>query len=124
MDILYKELSYNIVGAAMTVHSEMGNGFLEKVYQESLAIELNLRGIPFEREKRLNLLYKGHHLNCPYYADFIIDNKIIVELKAVNEIQHSHISQTLNYLRATNLKLGIVINFGATTLQYQRVINI
>ncbi len=124
MDLLYKELSYDVIGAAMAVHSELGHGFLEKVYQEALAIELSLRDIKFEREKKLNLMYKGHSLVAPYYADFVIDNKIIVELKALDSISPSHIAQTLNYLRATRLKLGLIVNFGTTSLQYERVINL
>ncbi|MBQ0029175.1 MAG: GxxExxY protein [Bacteroidales bacterium] len=123
MELLYKELSYDVVGAAMSVHRELKWGFLEKVYQEAFAIELKMRNIPFEREKNLELTYKGQKLNSTYIADFVIDNKIIVELKATDGITSSHISQTLNYLNATGLSLGIIINFGTSSLQYERVIN-
>lgn len=124
MEILFKDLSYQVMGAAMAVHNELGNGFLEKVYQEALAIELTLRKIPFEREKRIKMSYKGHMLDCPYVADFVIDNKIILELKAVEALESSHEAQVLNYLHATHLQLGILINFGEEKLHYKRLINV
>lgn len=124
MEILYKELSYDVIGAAMEVHNALGCGFLEKVYQEAMAIELDSRNIPFEREKRIQIEYKGHVLSCPYIADFVIDNKLILELKALNKLEPQHEAQVLNYLHATNMKLGLLVNFGEGRLQYKRLINI
>jgi len=120
--IIYKELSYEIVGAAMEVHKVLGPGFLEKVYQKALAHELTLRGIPFEEYKHLTVRYKGVVVGN-YEADIVIDDKIILELKAVQDIHPKHKAQTQNYLTATGFKLGIILNFGAASLQYKRAVN-
>ena len=122
-DILYKEESYAIVGAAMQVHSTLGCGFVEKVYQEALEIEFTKRGIPFEREKRLLIEYKGQILKTDFYVDFLCFNKIVVELKAVSALEDIHKAQVLNYLHATELDLGILINFGEPSLVTHRLIN-
>jgi len=121
-DILFKELSYAIVGAAMEVHKLLGPGFLEKVYQKALAHELTLCGIPFEEYKRLTVRYKGVVVG-DYEADFVVAGKIILELKAVENIHPKHMVQTRNYLTTTGFKLGIVLNFGASSLQHKRTIN-
>lgn len=121
-DIIYKELSYEIVGAAIEVHKVLGPGFLEKVYQEALVHELTLRGIPFEEYKRLTVRYKGVVVG-EYEADIVVDGKIILELKAMKDIHAKHMAQTRNYLTATGLKLGIVLNFGASSLQHKRAVN-
>lgn len=120
--ILHKDLSYAVIGAAMEVYNKLGCGFLEKVYQEALALELTERNISFAREKELEISYKGHSLKCPYYCDFLIDDKIILELKAVDEFAPVHKAQVINYLKATNLHLGILINFGASSFQYERLV--
>ena len=104
--------SYNITGAAMHVYNVLGSGFLEAVYQEALAIEFAKRGIPFEREKELKVFYDGHELKQTYRADFVCYGDIIIELKAVSELNDSHRSQVYNYLKATGFKLGILYNFG------------
>ncbi|HOT90767.1 MAG TPA: GxxExxY protein [Anaerolineae bacterium] len=121
VEILYKELSYDIVGAAMEVHRILGPGFLEAVYEASLAHELGLRGLPFERQKRLPVTYK-EQLVGDYIADLVIDNKIILELKAISRISDAHRAQAHHYLAATGLRLAIILNFGASSLEHERVI--
>ena len=121
-DLLYSKEIYEITGAAMEVQNELGIGFQEPVYQEALAIELKNRGVPFEREKELTITYKGIQLEKKYYADFVCYGKIIVELKAVEEINNEHVAQVLNYLHATNIKLGYIINFGQKPLQRKRIV--
>ena len=120
-EILFKELSFAIVGAAMEVHRQLGMGFLEAVYQKALAYELTLRGIPFEEQKVLSVYYKGQ-LVGEYKADFVIDGKITLELKSVSAISHAHMAQARNYLATTGLRLAILINFGATSLETKRVV--
>ena len=111
-DILFKDESYKIVGACFEVSREKGCGFLEPVYQECLEIELRLQGIPYTAQKPLALEYKGLPLRSKYQPDFICFDQIIVELKAVIELTDEHRAQVLNYLRATGLKLGLLVNFG------------
>ena len=123
MDLIYKKESYLIIGACMEVHRELGNGFLEAVYQEALAIEFTKRGIPFEQEKKLEICYKGKTLSKYYEVDFVCYNKIILETKATNELSGGHESQVLNYLKATKFKLGLLVNFGAESLEYKRLIH-
>ena len=104
--------SYAINGAAMRVYNVLGHGFLESVYQEALAIEFTKRGIPYQREKELKIYYDGKELQQTYRADFVCYDDIIVEIKAVSELDGSHRSQVYNYLKATGFKLGLLINFG------------
>lgn len=111
--ILFKDESYAIQGAIFEVYREMGCGFLEPVYQECLERELRLRNIPFTAQTELKLNYKGQPLQQTYKPDFICYGLIIVELKAVREIAPEHKAQVINYLRATRMKLGILVNFGA-----------
>jgi len=119
--ILFKELSYKIIGAAMEVHRILGPGFLEAVYEGALAHELTLRGIPFERQRELPVYYKGQ-LVGHYVADFVIDGQIILELKAVSALTKAHEAQAHNYLAATCLRLAILLNFGAESLQQKRIV--
>ena len=119
---LYKDECYRIIGACMAVHRELGHGFLEPVYQEALAIELDYQGIPFVREQELNIKYRGIELSKIYKADFVCYNGIIVELKAIRELSNDHIAQLINYLKATNLKVGLLINFGTPSLQHKRLV--
>jgi len=121
-NIFYKEECYKIIGACMNVHKELGPGFLEAVYQESLAIELCDQGIPFENEKEIRIFYKDKLLDKCYKADFLCFGKIIVELKALSELSNDHISQLLNYLKATKLRVGLLVNFGSPSLKYKRLI--
>ena len=119
--IVYKDESYKIVGAALKVYNMLGPGFLEAVYQEALEIEFQRLGIPYEREKELKIYYDGIELKQTYRADFVCYDKIIIELKAVSCLDDSHRSQIYNYLRATELNLGILINFGHTGgLEWER----
>ena len=120
-EILYKELSYAVVGAAMEVHRVLGPGFLEAVYQASLAHELTLRNIQFEQFKRLPVTYKGVSVG-EYEADFVVEDKVILELKAVSKFHPAHESQAINYLAATGLRLAILLNFGAQSLQHKRLV--
>lgn len=121
--IIYKEQSYQIIGACMAVHRELGCGFLEAVYQEALEEEFTLRNIPYIREESLPIIYKGKVLNKRYQADFICFGKIIVELKALSELSSVHKSQLINYLKITKLQLGLLVNFGQGSLESKRVIN-
>ena len=107
----------------MKVHTELGAGFLEAVYQEALEREFTKRNIPFERQKKLSIFFDGQRLNKYYIADFICFDSIIIELKVTRGFSESQFKQLHNYLKATNKKLGILINFGAVSLQYKRIIN-
>ncbi len=111
-----------IIGAAMEVHKELGSGFLEVVYQEALVIEFESRGIPYIQESKLEVSYKGHVLTKYYESDFICYDKIIVETKALSELLGNNQSQVINYLKATGFKLGLLINFGAESLEYKRLV--
>ncbi len=122
MNLIYKKEAFEIIGAAMEVHRVLGCGFLEAVYHEALAIEFNKRKIPFEQEKIINIYYNNQILKKYYVADFVCYNKIIVEIKALSELTSDHQSQIINYLKATKLKLGLLINFGSKSLEYQRII--
>lgn len=123
MSYLYPEESYQIIGAAMEVYNKLGSGFLEQVYQEALEIEFKKRGIQYEREKDIKIKYDGIELNKSYKADFVCYEKIIVELKAVSAIESSHIAQTNNYLKATGIRVGLLINFGGyPDLKIKRVV--
>ncbi len=120
-EILYKELSYAIIGAAMEVHSVLGPGYLEAVYQAALAHELGLRDISHEQNKRLAVTYKGV-LVGDYEADIVVEDKIILEMKAVSQLTDRHRAQALNYLTATGYHLALLLNFGAESLQRRRVV--
>ena len=115
----YKDLVYNIIGAAMNVHNELGYGLLEAVYNEALHIELLDMGIENESEKLLECYYKGHKLNKSYRMDIVVDD-IIIELKAVDQILPEHRSQLFNYLRLTKKSIGLLLNFGQEGLYGER----
>ena len=122
-ELLYKQLSFDIVGAAMEVSNELGCGFLEAVYQEALGIELDERRIPHVPQKRIEISYKGRVLNKEYIADFLCHDQIVVEIKAIKTITGIEEAQILNYLKATNLPLGLIVNFGAPQLEWKRYAN-
>jgi GxxExxY protein len=114
--------TYAIIGAAMEVHRQLGHGFLESVYQEAMALELVEKGIPFEREVQLTIYYKGKPLKCTFKADFVCYGDIILETKALSDITGSHRAQTINYLAATRMHRGLIINFGLPSLRYERFV--
>lgn len=120
---IYKEESYAIHGALFAVHRELGTGFLERVYQDALEYEFRERGIPYEREKKIQIMYKGKPLGEPYRADFVCYGKIIIELKAVKTLEDTHYAQILNYLKATKMKLGILVNFHDIYIVPKRIVN-
>ena len=111
-ELIYKEESYKIIGACFEVYKEMGCGFLELVYQECLEKELTLQGIPFDAQKIVELNYKGQKLDKIYKPDFLCFDKIIIEIKAVSKLNNEFRAQIINYLNATNMRLGLLINFG------------
>ena len=106
----------------MDVHRNLGCGFLETVYQEALAIELNKRKIPFEKEVKLKVNYKGNYLSKYFIADFVCYDKIIIETKALTDLSGLEEAQVINYLKASGKKLGILINFGSESLEYKRLV--
>ena len=122
-EYLYKKESYAIIGAAMEVYNELGPGFLEVIYHDAMKIELSEQNIPFESEKPLSVCYRGHILPHEYFADLICCDRILVELKAAKDIHEANLAQVMNYLKATGLALGYVINFGnPEKLQWKRVL--
>ena len=122
--ITFKEESFKIIGAAFKVYNTLGHGFLEAVYQEALEIEFQRQGIPYEREKELKITYDGVELKQSYRADFVCYGKIIVELKALSNLEDTHRSQVHNYLHATGYKLGLLLNFGCSKeLERERIVN-
>jgi len=122
-ELIYKDEVYHIIGAAMNVSRELGCGFLEAVYQEALEMEFADCNVPFEPQKRINISYKNRMLKREYIADFICYDKIIVEIKAIKSITAIEEAQLLNYLKATELPLGLIINFGHPKMEWKRYAN-
>jgi GxxExxY protein len=122
VELLYKELTFAVIGAAMEVHKILGPGFLEAVYQAAPERELTLRGILFEPKVRLPVTYKEIVVGI-YEADLVIDNKFIVEIKAVSKLNASHQAQAMHYLASTGLRLALLLNFGGGSLEHRRIIN-
>lgn len=122
MPLLYATESYKITGALFEVHKVLGPGLLEKVYQEALEKEFMLQGIPYEREKAFSIKYKGEELEQKYVADFVCFGKIVVELKAVEELLPVHTAQVVNYLAITGYKLGLLVNFNARQITPERIV--
>jgi GxxExxY protein len=123
MALLFEEETYKILGACFEVYKEKGCGFLEAVYQECLALEFGLQGIPFDPQAKLNLSYKGRPLEQFYQPDFICYGKVIVEIKAVSQLMDENRAQLHNYLKATGLRVGLLVNFGHfPKLEYERII--
>jgi GxxExxY protein len=121
-ELIYKDETYQIIGLCMEVYNELGKGFSEIIYSDALALEFQNNNINYSREERFNISYKGQLLAHHYKADFVIDNKIILEIKAVETFNSAHIKQTLNYLAASRLRLGLLVNFGEDSLKYKRIV--
>jgi len=122
-NLIFKEEAYSIVGAAMNVSNILGCGFLEAVYQEALEIELTENNIPFEAQKEIGISYKNKILHKQYIVDFLCYKNIIVEIKAIKKIAEIEEAQLINYLKASKLPLGLIINFGTPKLDWRRYAN-
>jgi GxxExxY protein len=118
----YEDLTRKIIGCAMEVHKQLGNGFQEVIYQRALAIEMQLQGISFSREYEMQIQYKGHEIGTRR-VDFFVEDKIMVEIKAIINLEDVHLAQAMNYVEAYDLEIGLPINFGAKSLQFKRVHN-
>jgi len=118
----YSDITGKIIGAAMTVHSRLGNGFQEVIYQRALAIELKKKGLNFQRELEMPIFYDEYKIGTRR-VDFLVEEKVMVELKAVTQLEDVHLAQAINYLEAYHLEIGLLINFGAKSLQFKRLIN-
>lgn len=118
--ILYKELTDNIIKLAIEVQKELGLGFLERVYENALIIALQDEGLVVEQQKQLDVYFRGHNVGI-YVADLVVEEKIILEIKAVENISRPHYAQLINYLKASGMEVGYVINFGRIPLQFKRL---
>ena len=121
-DLVYKDESYQIIGKCMEVHNNLGAGFLEIVYKDALELEFKNSGIPYEREKKYEVNYKGAVLPHKFYADFVVFDKIILEVKGVSGIAEEFVAQALNYLKVSGNKLALIVNFGELRLNSKRII--
>lgn len=117
-----EHLTHRIIGCAMTVHNTLGCGFQEVIYQRALEIEMYYNGLRFEREKEMEIFYRGHKIGTRR-ADFFIEDSIMLEIKAFSQIEDSHKAQAINYLEAYNMQTGLLINFGAKSLEFKRLYN-
>ena len=118
----YQPLTEKIIGCAMQVHRTLGNGFQEVIYQRALAIEMTCQGLTFEREKEMDIFYRGEKIGTRR-VDFFVEENIMVELKAIVQLEDVHLTQAMNYLEAYDMEVGLLINFGARSLQFKRVHN-
>ena len=118
-----EKLTHTIIGAAMKVHSTLGNGFQELIYQRALAIEMEKQGLDFQREMEMTILYDGIDIGTRR-VDFFVEENIMVELKALIKLEDVHLAQAMNYCQAYNLPIGLLINFGAKSLEFKRVYNV
>lgn len=121
-ELLYKEEVFKLVGLCMEIHRELGKGHDEVIYKDALVIELQHGQIPFARERRYEVSYKGIVLPHHYFADFVVWDKILFEAKAIESLADEHIKQVLNYLAASKLQLGLLVNFGGDSLEWKRVV--
>ncbi|MFK7773042.1 MAG: GxxExxY protein [Saprospiraceae bacterium] len=121
-NIIYKDESYKIIGACLEVHAQLGPGLLEILYKDALEYEFHLRGIPYQREKRYEVIYKGYKLPHHYNADFVAYDEIILEVKAQKKIADGSIKQTLNYIALAESQLGIILNFGNMSFEQKRLV--
>lgn len=118
----YSDITKKVIGCAMKVHNTLGNGFQEVIYQRCLAIEMNKQGLKFAREQEQKIYYDGIEVGTRR-VDFLVEDKVMIELKAVAELEKVHLAQAINYLEAFNLEIGLLINFGNTRLEFRRLIN-
>ena len=118
----YSDITAKIIGASMEVHKILGNGFQEVIYQRALAKEMNLQGLSFAREFEMPIFYKEEQIGIRR-VDFLIENVVSLEMKAIIQLEDVHLNQAINYLEAYNLEIGMLINFGAKSLQFKRLIN-
>lgn len=121
-DYKYQEITQNIIGAAMRVHSTLGNGFQEVIYQRALGIEMKDSGLFFDREYNMKIYYKGHEIG-ERRVDFLVEGKIMVEIKAIIVLENVHLAQAKNYLEAYNVEVGLLVNFGSASLEFKRIGN-
>jgi GxxExxY protein len=121
-DYKYAEITHKIIGAAMKVHSTLGNGFQEVIYQRALAIEMRKQRLSFQRELEMPIYYDGEEIGTRR-VDFLVEDKVMVELKALAKLEDVHLAQAINYLEAYGLEVGLLLNFGAISLEYRRVVN-
>lgn len=119
----YEEVTGKIIGCAMKVHSTLGNGFQEVIYQRAMAIEMEMQGLGFQREMDMEIFYEGRNIGTRR-VDFFVEDKIMVELKAIIKLEDVHLAQAMNYCQAYNLPIGLLINFGAKSLEFKRVYNV
>jgi len=115
------EITAKIIGAIYEVHSILGPGFLEAVYQKALVKELKLRGLFLEEQKELHVIYKGEDVGL-YFSDILVENQVVVELKAVDSLKPVHQAQLLNYLKVTGMRIGLLVNFGGTSAEFKRMV--
>ena len=121
-DIIYKDESYSIIGKCMEVHNQLGGGFSEIVYKDALVYEFKSAGILYEREKEYALTYKRVVLHHKFYADFVVVDKILLEIKAVKQLTDEHIALSINYCAVSKNKLALLVNFGRSKLEYKRLV--
>lgn len=122
-DFKYKDITEKIIGSAMKVHSTLGNGFPEGIYQKAMALQMEEDGLLFDKECSMTIYYLGKPIGYRR-VDFFIENKICVELKALNDLEAGHFTQARNYLEAFNMEIGLLLNFGAVSLQFKRLTNL
>ena len=120
--MLYKETTEKILNASFEVHKALGSGFLESVYEAALATEFDLQNISFERQKKLDVFYKNRTVKS-FYADYLVEGRVLVELKAIRTYTENDIAQVLNYLKGGGIEVGLLLNFGSSSLQWKRLIN-
>lgn len=122
MELIFKELTHKVIGCAMEVHRVLGPGFQEYIYQRALAIEIKNAGMKFEEEFEIPIFYKGDKIGLRR-VDFLIESKVTIEIKARSELDNTHLAQAINYIEASNIETGLLINFGASSLQFKRIHN-
>lgn len=118
----HSDITHKIIGAAMKVHSTLGNGFQEVIYQRALAIEMHKQGLAFQRELEMSIFYDGKEIGTRR-VDFLVDGKVMVELKALTRVEDVHLAQAINYLEAYGVEVGLLLNFGAKSLEFRRLVN-